>query len=360
MSEPRPKIGVFVTGGTILMTRDAEGTASPAETADISHLLTPALHDQYEFEHFELFNLDSTDVGHAQWGELADAIDAAYGHECDGYVVLHGTDTMPHTAAAVTYALGPPPIHKAVVFTGAQRTPDATDFDGRRNFADACAVAASDLGEVCIVFHGRILRGCRAEKIHATELDAFCAPESHGLGTVAESVELHEDALRFRPGWLPPFTPDPEFADGIASIALVPGQGPALYGYLLDPAEGCRAVLLQTFGAGNVPRGEPTDWFSFIQNATKRDLPVLLVSRFLGGQTACNDYAPGQAAVKAGAIPVAGMTRSALEVYISFLIAHPLDGDHNVRDHIRYALSLNLYGEKGGKPELPDELLEDD
>jgi len=126
-------------------------------------------------------NLDSSDVGPELWTDLATRIEAAY-DDYDGFVVVHGTDTMSYTASALSFALED--IGKPVILTGAQRPLTALRTDARRNLADAVELATRNIPEVAICFDGLLLRGCRTTKGSARDYRGFLSPDCPPLATL--------------------------------------------------------------------------------------------------------------------------------------------------------------------------------
>ncbi|MBB6429929.1 asparaginase [Algisphaera agarilytica] len=356
MSDRKPRLCVITTGGTIGMVRDADGIAHPpVDHSDFHNLLGP-IAGRYDLTALPLMNRDSTNMLPSDWSRIAEHIDQSRGEGFDGYVVTHGTDTLAHSAAAVAFALGPPPLLSPVVFTGAMHTPDHDDYDGLANLQTACRVASANLGEVVIAFGSSIYRGVRVEKVSATELDAFASPESYALGRVAEEVVLHDDAVRRGNEAEHPHWPaETGFADRVATVSLTPGLEPALYESLLVSDRPCRGVLLRTLGAGNVSSRETTDWVRWIARATEQDIPVVLTSSFFGGRTDASGYALGQAAIEAGAIPHAGLTEPCVEVKLRHSIAAAQRHGVAACEFVRNVMAHNYFGELGGSPQSTTE-----
>jgi L-asparaginase len=352
MPADHPRLCVIYCGGTLAMVRSADGSARPPEKLDGFKALLETLGDGYELDLVPLMNRDSTNVVPGDWSRIAKTIHDASDQNFDGFVVVHGTDTMAYSAAAVAFALGPPPRVAPVVFTGAMRTPEMPDYDGLDNLTAACRVAASDIGEVCVAFNQKIFRGCRVDKTRGHDFDAFASPEPHGLGHIGRQVVLHDDAVRRgntidHPGW----PPELEFADRVLSVAVTPGLEPSLYASALTESAGCRGILLRTLGAGNLPNREDYDWIKFIEAATRRDVPVLLLSPFTGGRTDDSGYAVGRAAIEAGAVPIGAITTSCAEVKFRHTIASARERGVRVCDFVRRVMPHHYFGEIGGTPQ---------
>ena len=146
MTGRKPKLCLISTGGTIGMVRGDDGLARPPEEAEDFEAMLAPLREGYDIGVVSFPPRDSTDMTPSDWNKVRLEVEGLRDEGVEGFVVTHGTDTMAYAAATLAFLLGPPPLPQPVVLTGAQRTPDAEDYDGVRNLADACAVAASDLG----------------------------------------------------------------------------------------------------------------------------------------------------------------------------------------------------------------------
>ncbi|MEM1107897.1 MAG: asparaginase [Planctomycetota bacterium] len=364
MAGRKPKLCVITTGGTIGMVRDADGFAQPTapstnqptlpdasalpEASDAFPGLGEMVGDRYDLRIFPLMDRDSTNMLPSDWTLIARTIRSFSPQDFDGFVVTHGTDTLAHSASAVAFALGPPPLPTPVVFTGAMRTPGDPGYDGLANLAGAYHAAASDLGEVSVAFHGKLLRATRTEKISATELDAFASPEPNGIGRVGDVAELNKHAARrdkSQQEWSKEFSDD--FSPSIAAITLTPGLAPTLYESLLDRNH-CRGVILTALGAGHVPDRPGSDWTAWIASARKANIPVVLSSPFRGGRTDRSAYAVGRSTAEAGAIPLADLTQPCVHVKLRYLIAASDKAGVEACTYVQAAVAQNQFGELGG------------
>ena len=325
------KICVFYMGGTIAMRRDPQGVAQLPDDPEAFLASFPEVGKRYELEQVTLTNRDSANVGPAEWSALARAIYERRRAGYAGFVVVHGTDTMHYTATALAFALGGSPLATPVALTGALHPMGSENFDGARNLEHACRVVTGNFGEVMIVFGGRILRGCQSEKTRVgTEGQAaFEMPRREPLGRVLASGQLSLGMKLVERGRLaesdeedhyePGDTVNPGFADRVWPIVLRPGMTAAMCEGWLD--RGCRGVVLQGFGDGNVPDHEAGGWLDWIRRATAADVPVVLTSPLSAVGTEDCDYPPGRAAVEAGAIPVGAMTTTCVHVKLQWTIA---------------------------------------
>ncbi|MEM9420494.1 MAG: asparaginase domain-containing protein [Planctomycetota bacterium] len=356
MSDRKPKLCLITTGGTIGMVRDEDGIAHPPVDQSDFHAMLGPIAGQYDLSVLPLMNHDSTNMLPSDWSAIAEQIEQSRADGFDGFVVTHGTDTMAHSAAAVAFALGPPPLLSPVVFTGAMHTPEHEDYDGRANLELACRVASANLGEVVLAFGQQIFRGVRVEKNSATALDAFESPESYPLGRVADEVVLHDDAVRRGNEQEHPVWPtETGFADRVATVNLTPGLEPGMYESLLAGDQPCRGVLLRTLGAGNVPSRDSADWVRWIARAAELDIPIMLTSPFRGGRTDASGYAVGRAAIEAGAIPHPGLTEACVEVKLRHSIAAAQRHGVPACEFVRNVMAHNYFGELGGSPQSTTE-----
>ena len=203
----------------------------------------PELAELAEIETRILCNLDSSDLGPDEWSALAGEVASARAAH-DGVVIIHGTDTMAYTAAALSYALGG--LDRPVVLTGSQRPLGEIRTDARRNLVDAVDLATREIPEVGICFDGRLLRGNRTTKGDAWSYGAFASPGCAPLARLGLDVEIGAHVRRP----VRQFAADARFDPRVVVFWVVPGLEPAA---LQRVAEGARGVVLAAFGVGNVP-----------------------------------------------------------------------------------------------------------
>ena len=204
-----------------------------------------------------------------------------------------------------------------------------------------------------MVFHGRILRGCRVEKASLDDLDAFRSPEAHGLGRVADggAVGLHDDAARRGAQPAKPWESGPSPADWVLSVALSPGLNSGPYLDALRKPDHYNGLILHGFGAGHIPGRHPSDWIGVIREANEHGIPVLVTSPLASGRASTSDYAVGQAAIDAGGIPAHGMVTPAAEMKFRLLIAAADLQDRPRVEFVRDQMGTSHFGELGGAPQ---------
>jgi L-asparaginase len=235
-------------------------------------------------------NLDSSDVGPEQWAELARIV-ASERDRFDGFVIVHGTDTMAFTAAALAFTLRG--LDRPVVLTGAQRPLAALRTDARRNLVDAVELATCDIPEVGICFDGLLLRGCRAVKADTRHYRAFASPGVEPLAHLG--TDVHVSANVRRPS--EPFSCDPRFDAHVDVVWVVPGLSAATLRHRLsDPS--LRGVVFAAFGVGTVP---DNGIGAVIREAVERGIEVLVTTQW-GGLVDLPAYRNSEVLRDAGAI----------------------------------------------------------
>lgn len=271
MKQPTRKVLLLHTGGTLGM----HGT--PLEPGNYAQRLRTTVPELERIAHLEtriVCNLDSSDVGPSEWSAIAREIDAAR-DRADGFVVVHGTDTMAYTASALAFALSG--LDRPVVLTGAQRPLAELRTDARRNLADSVEVAAnSGIREVGICFDGLLLRGCRSTKSDARSYRAFDSPGLEPLARLGFDI----DVARHVRAPAEPFRCDARFDPRVIVLHVTPGLEPRTVERLLD-ADDVRGVVLAGFGVGTIPNRDRA-LAPPIRKAIERGVEVLVVTQWGG------------------------------------------------------------------------------
>ncbi len=277
------------------------------------------------------FTLDSSSMTPAHWVSLG-ALIAREMSRVDGFVVTHGTDTMAFTAAALSFMLEN--LRKPVVLTGAQRPLAEIRNDARANLVDAVEVAAAGIPEVVVCFGGLVLRGNRARKWSLTDYRAFHSPNFPPLAEVGARLAVRDGAARHPRGR---FRFRPAIDPRVLHLQLVPGRfGSNLHGLDL---RGTRGVVLETFGAGNVPVFEDGGAVPFLR-LRRSGVTVFVVSSAEHGTVDLSLYEGGRNAAAGGAVPARDMTSEA--AVVKLMVA--LGRGRNARE-VRRILETDLAGE---------------
>lgn len=332
----RKHIGVIYTGGTVGMERTANGYALMKDFATVlSKLLGSVNGDMPQYTlHEYVTPIDSSNATPDDWHRIGTDIAGHYA-EYDGFVVLHGTDTMAYTAAALSFMLQG--VRKPVILTGSQIPLGEARSDALQNLVTAMQLAASDrISEVAIYFNQRLLRGNRATKISAERLEAFDSPNYPWLAEVGIDVRMNEAALLPRAG-KENFQTTPYAQGRVLPVRFVPGLPLQAVQVLLDLNP--QALILQCYGAGNIP---DRDQALLELLARAGELGVLLVasSQSLHGQVALGAYATGASLARAGVVGTKDMTFEAIFVKLHHLFAQGLSAEA-----VRSQFLQNLSGE---------------
>ena len=335
-----PKILIIYTGGTIGMVETANGL----QPFDFSHLMdnVPKLGNLgYTIDSVQFKQpIDSSNMNPAYWGQIVKDIADRY-DQYDGFVVLHGTDTMAYTASALGFMLRN--LRKPVVITGSQLPIGDTREDGTENLISAVEVAAAKdtdgnpmIQEVVISFQDYIVRGVRSTKFTSTGFHAFKSFNYPNLGTIDLHIEYakpyllrHETALPLDPF----YAMDPS----VLVLWLFPGITEAtVKAQLATP--GIKAVVLRTFGAGNAPTEQ---WFlDAVADAVNRGLIVYNVTQCLNGGDEQKRYYTGDMLAKAGVITGYDITIEAAVTKLMYLLGAGL-----TKDQIVQYLNTSIVGE---------------
>ena len=337
----KKKILIIHTGGTIGMVPTENGFAPKPgvlleELKNIRDLSSPDMPgwDLIEFEPL----LDSTNIRYEQWNSIADAI-ALYYDKYDGFVVLHGTDTLAYSASALSFMLEG--LDKPVVFTGAQIPLCQLRSDGRDNLITSMMIAADGvIREVSLCFGDSILRGNRAIKYSADGMMAFTSPNFNRLGDAGITIEYnHASINEYEKTGLHsgPLNIVKLKENRIAVIKIVPGiQFDIFEPIMLESLDG---LVLETFGKGNIPDYDPA-LSRLISEASRYGTIVVVCTQCPAGTVSLGTYKAGSALVEAGAVSGGNMTTEAVITKLTYLLSKGLP-----KEEIRRLMQDDLRGE---------------
>ncbi|NTU71974.1 MAG: asparaginase [Coriobacteriia bacterium] len=311
----RPRIYVAYTGGTIGMTATEHGFApEPGWLRGPIEALIEASRDEPPHVEFDEFDpiIDSSNATPRTWSRIASALWDRR-DDFDGFVVLHGTDTMAYTASALSFLL--PGFGKPVVITGSQVPMSVEGSDGQQNLIRALGVAGGDaIHEVSLLFGSKLLRGNRATKVDAAGFDAFDSPSFPPLGRLNPSI-------RYDTRIAPPAPQGPRLLRcglaHVAAVRLFPGfEARVIESLCRPPLEG---LVIEAYGAGNGPSSDAA-FLGAIEAATAAGIVVVVVTQCLRGSVAPGAYASGSAMILAGAVPGFDMTSEAALTKLAVLL----------------------------------------
>lgn len=325
----KPRILIVYTGGTIGMIEDPKTKA--LRPFDFSHLMenVPKVKMlDYKIDNIQFSQpIDSSDMDPDHWKTIARSIADNY-DSYDGFVVLHGTDTMAYTASALSFMLGN--LDKPVIITGSQLPIGEVRTDGEENLITALQIAAdrrpdgkTTVSEVAILFENYLWRGNRATKRSADNFNAFKSNNYPQLAKIGLGIQFNYDALA-RHCHPQPLTPYYELDTNVVSIDLFPGLSEQNLRYqLANP--GVKGIILRTYGAGNAPTSQ---WFiDAVSEAVQRGVVILNVTQCVNGGVHTNRYVSGDLLAATGVISGHDITFEAAITKMMYLFGRGLDAE---------------------------------
>ncbi len=316
----KPRILVIYTGGTIGMRKTPAGYRP--EPGSLQRLIAeiPRFSDpevpEFAIDEFDPL-LDSSDMNPGHWLRIARLVRQRYA-DYDGFLVVHGTDTMAFTASALSFMLED--LTKPVILTGSQIPLEETRNDAQHNLLTSLMILGRyhlRLPEVMVYFADRLLRGNRCTKVSVSDFAAFDSPNCPPLGRVG--LDIHIDWGRVLP---PRPSPDETVrvvevgGATVAAFRIFPGLKPELLQAVLAPP--VQGVVLECFGAGNAPTADPA-FMRVVSEATARGLVIVNVTQPLRGSADLRLYATGRALFDAGVVSGYDMTAEAALAKLFYL-----------------------------------------
>lgn len=341
-SKERASILIIYTGGTIGMIQNAETGA--LESFDFSHLLNhlPELKrlnigiDTITFSP----PIDSSDMEPEMWSRIVSIIEENY-EQYDGFVILHGTDTMAFTASALSFMLED--LMKPVILTGSQLPIGALRTDGKENIITAIEIAAAKnadgnprVPEVCIFFHEKLMRGNRCTKINSESFGAFGSNNYPLLAMAGTDIQFYDRNIRkYVPGLK--LKAHHEYNSNIIIFSLFPGIHREVVEKVLEAKE-LKGIIFRTFGAGNAPQKK---WLiDALSRATSEGKIIINITQCAGGSVHMERYETGLQLLEAGVISGRDSTVEASLTKLMYLLGKDL-----TTDEVRQRMGENFAGE---------------
>ena len=330
------------TGGTITMVRDQRtGALVPADLETFKAYL-PELFASETRVDIQAFTplIDSSDIGPESWRQMAQMVYDNY-DRYDGFVILHGTDTMSYSASALSFMLEN--LSKPVVFTGSQLPVGVLRSDARENLQTAIEIAAAKdeegnaiVPEVTIYFEDRLFRANRTTKRNAEHFSAFNSYNYPALAKAGVHITYQPHLVHYS-DLSKPLVLHTEYDCNVAVLKLFPGIQPAVVRALLR-TKGLRGVVLETFGAGNAPSDK---WlYHELKNAVERGVIIVNKTQCNTGSVEMGLYAVSLNLMKAGVLSGYDITTEALLTKMMLLL-----GEHEDSEQVKQLLMTNLCGE---------------
>lgn len=348
------KVLIIYTGGTIGMIRNPQTGA--LEPFNFEHLLScvpeleqlsslfPSSSKGGEGVGLETHQfcppIDSSDMTPALWTDIVHIISARY-DEFDGFVILHGTDTMAYTASALSFMLQN--LTKPVILTGSQLPIGQLRTDGKENLITSIEIAAARhpdgtaiVPEVCIYFSGHLMRGNRTTKQSAEEFNAFESFNYPHLADAGVHITYHEEYIH-RPDFQKPMIPQFRLDTNVLIFSLFPGVREDLIRHIIATPN-LRSIVMRTFGSGNAPQ---SPWLiNALKQGTKAGKVIVNVSQCMQGAVEMSRYDTGHQLIEAGVIGGHNTTVEAAVTKLMFL-----QGKFADNDTVRQMMTQSLCGE---------------
>jgi L-asparaginase len=309
--KPKSKVMLIYTGGTFGMAHDAHGVLIPFDFALILEHLPTLRTLSLELTVISFNNpIDSSNISPEHWQTIAKIIFENYKTN-DGFVVLHGTDTMAFTASALSFMLNG--LSKPVILTGAQLPISEPRSDARENLITSLEIAAAKMNgramvpEVCIYFGDELIRGNRSKKTESMHFDAFQSENYPPLAKAGVRIEYNEPAI-----YQPPVNGKLQLLDklntSIVILKLFPGIAEATVKAIIN-ISGLKAIVLETYGSGNAPT---TQWFiDLLKEVIGKGVIVLNISQCPGGMVVQGKYETSKVLQEIGVLSGGDMTTEA-------------------------------------------------
>ena len=318
----KPSALIIYTGGTIGMVKDSlTGSLKPVNferlQANIPEIEKLDIElDIYTFED----TIDSSNVQPSDWIRLVDVIEKNY-DRYDGFVILHGSDTMAYSASALSFMLEN--LSKPVIFTGSQLPIGVLRTDAKENFITALEIAVlkengkSKVSEVCIYFEYHLLKGNRTTKFSSSHFNAFASTNYPPLAEAGVQIRFNDSLLRKHNG--KPTLFHKNLDNNIAILKIYPGMTKQ-YVHSILHIEGLKAVVLETFGSGNAPT---QTWFlDALQEAIQRGIIIANVTQCSSGAVFQGKYKTSSDLQNMGVLGGQDLTTEAALAKLMFLLAN--------------------------------------
>lgn len=344
------RVRIINTGGTIAMVHEGNDLLSPLRPGDWDQISKnyPVLRlfENYSIEtsiHTFTPLLDSSNISLANWKQMAELINKEYNHY-DGFVILHGTDTMCHTASALSFMLEH--LSKPVILTGSQLPLAHPRSDALENLVTAISIAAGvDVNdgttlplvpEVCIFFRGKLLRGNRSRKLSSSAYSGFESPNYPPLGTVGEHIMLDTRLIR-EPG-TEEFFANLDLVKNVMMLDVFPSLDPKILEKIATES-GIQALILKTYGAGNAP--DNAEFLNAVERIVKEGILVVNVTQCPQGMVEQGLYEASAQLLDKGVISGLDMTPEAALCKLMWALGMGWEPDVT-----RQQMQLDLRGEQ--------------
>ena len=312
MINPKKKILMIATGGTIASCKSADGLTPKLTSGELLSFV-PEIYDFCEPHSVQPMNIDSTNIGADDWLVIEDIIEKNY-DLFDGFVICHGTDTMAYTAAVLSYLIQDSP--KPIVITGSQKPIDMEITDAKTNLSDSFRYCASRYASgVQIVFDGKVIKGTRAKKTRSKSYNAFSSINYPYTAIIQDGRVMQYDKAKH--------SKKPKFYRAldrrVGLFKLIPGANPLILDKYFELHD---AVIIESFGTGGIPSGEKFGFYDIIEKWRKKGKILVMCTQVVNEGSDMTVYKVGKSLKeKYGFLESYDMTPEAVLAKLMWLLA---------------------------------------
>lgn len=336
-------VSVLSTGGTVASVYDNKtGAVHPSFTAEDLIKINSEILDHANIKSKVVLNILSEDINVKHWSEISKSVYDEINEGSEGVVVLHGTDTMHYSAAALSFIIDSP---VPIVFTGAQRSSDRPSTDSYLNLINAVGASKSDIAETLICMHSDlndnscyIHRGVKTRKMHTTRRDTFRSINSQPLAEFKDGKLLSLNTKNYKKRNSSQLSIKNNLENKVALIKSYPGITEEIIEHYID--KGFKGILIEGTGLGHCP----VKMVDVIKRATESNIPVVMSSQCIYGKVNMNVYSTGRNLISAGVISAGDMTPETAYVKLCWAL-----GQSESIEEVKNIITTNIANEFGEK-----------